>query len=115
MKPSTLFKALSLSAKARVTNVPLFKGKSKKSFEKNVETEMHAGKPQGQALAIAYNMKKKKKMAMGGDASHQSEAHEEDMVHMPENEAPPAEYTESMGRKERAMQAFAGGGFIGSH
>jgi hypothetical protein len=47
--------------------VPLIKGKSKKSFGKNVETEMDAGKPQKQALAIAYAMKKKaKKYSEGG-------------------------------------------------
>jgi hypothetical protein len=48
---------------------PLIKGKSKKSFSKNVETEMDAGKPKDQSLAIAYNLKRqasKKKMASGG-------------------------------------------------
>ena len=51
--------------------MPLMPGKSKKVFSKNVETEMDAGKPQKQALAIAYSMKKrngKKKMAEGGVA-----------------------------------------------
>lgn len=47
--------------------MPLFKGKSKKAFGENVATEMDSGKPQNQALAIAYNMKKKsRKMAEGG-------------------------------------------------
>lgn len=48
--------------------MPLIKSKSKKAFKKNVETEMDAGKPQKQSLAIAYSMKKraKKKMAQGG-------------------------------------------------
>lgn len=48
--------------------MPLFGGKSKAAFSKNVETEMHAGKPQKQALAIAYAMKKRKgkKMCDGG-------------------------------------------------
>lgn len=40
-------------------------GKSKKAFSHNVEAEMHAGKPQDQALAIAYSIKRKKK-AKGG-------------------------------------------------
>jgi len=51
--------------------MPLIQGKSKKTFEKNVSTEMKSGKPQGQALAIAYNVKRKnqrKKMADGGEA-----------------------------------------------
>jgi hypothetical protein len=43
--------------------MPLFKGKSKPAFSKNVSTEMEHGKPQKQALAIAYKMKK---MAEGG-------------------------------------------------
>jgi hypothetical protein len=49
--------------------MPLIKGKSQKSFEKNVSTEMHAGKPQKQSLAIAFNMqrKAKKKKAHGGE------------------------------------------------
>lgn len=34
--------------------MPLSSGKSKASFVKNVKTEMAAGKPQNQALAIAY-------------------------------------------------------------
>lgn len=50
--------------------MPLIKGKSKKSFGKNVEKEMDAGKPQDQALAIAYQVQrknKKKKMYDGGE------------------------------------------------
>ena len=37
--------------------MPLKKGKSEKSFEKNVETEIAAGKPPKQAEAIAYEEK----------------------------------------------------------
>ena len=49
--------------------MPLFKARSQKAFNKNVETEMEHGKPQAQSLAIAYDMKRrssKKKMAEGG-------------------------------------------------
>ena len=47
--------------------MPLLKGSSEKAFKQNVRTEMHAGKPQKQSLAIAYSMKRKgKKMADGG-------------------------------------------------
>ena len=38
--------------------MPLVKGaaaKSKKGFSENVKREMHAGKPQKQAVAIAYS------------------------------------------------------------
>jgi len=49
--------------------MPLVKGKkakSKKGFSENIRREMHAGKPQKQAVAIAYSeadrgMKKGKK------------------------------------------------------
>ena len=35
--------------------MPLRKGSSKKVISQNIRTEMHAGKPQKQAIAIAYN------------------------------------------------------------
>ena len=47
--------------------MPLMPGKSKAAFQHNIKAEMHAGKPQSQALAIAYS-EKRKKMAMGGYA-----------------------------------------------
>jgi hypothetical protein len=52
--------------------MPLMHSKSKKAFGKNVAEEMHAGKPQPQALAIAYSIKRKagkKKMAEGGEVN----------------------------------------------
>lgn len=39
--------------------MPLIKSKSKEAFKKNVQTEMRAGKPRKQALAIAYSVKRK--------------------------------------------------------
>lgn len=39
--------------------MPLVKSKSKKAFSKNVKTEMAAGKPQKQAVAIAYSTQRK--------------------------------------------------------
>jgi len=51
-----------------MTNMPLVKGakaKTKKGFSENIKREMAAGKPQKQAVAIAYSEaregKKKKK------------------------------------------------------
>jgi hypothetical protein len=34
--------------------MPLKKGRSKKVIAANIRTEMHAGRPQKQAIAIAY-------------------------------------------------------------
>jgi hypothetical protein len=41
--------------------MPLKKGKSKKAVGDNIKTEMKAGKPQKQAVAIALNTARKKK------------------------------------------------------
>jgi hypothetical protein len=46
--------------------MPLIKGKSKGAFEHNMKAEMHAGKPQKQALAIAYATKRRAMKAHGG-------------------------------------------------
>lgn len=39
--------------------MPLIKSKSKAAFSSNVAAEMDAGKPQKQAVAIAYSVKRK--------------------------------------------------------
>jgi hypothetical protein len=47
--------------------MPLTKSKSKKAFEHNIKAEIAAGKPQKQAVAIAYSVKRKAtKKAAGG-------------------------------------------------
>jgi hypothetical protein len=38
--------------------MPLDKDKSKKAFSNNIKTEIAAGKPQKQAVAIAYSEKR---------------------------------------------------------
>ncbi len=48
--------------------MPLIKSKSKKALSENIATEMDAGKPMDQSLAVAYSVKRKakKKMSLGG-------------------------------------------------
>lgn len=46
--------------------MPLIKSKSKAAFGKNVATEIKAGKPQKQAVAIAYSEKRAAKKKTGG-------------------------------------------------
>ena len=41
--------------------MPLKKGKSKEAFKENIRTEVKAGKPVKQAVAIAYSVKRKSK------------------------------------------------------
>ncbi len=41
--------------------MPLKSGKSKKTVSKNIATEIKAGKPKKQAVAIAMNKKRKSK------------------------------------------------------
>lgn len=49
--------------------MPLVKSKSKKAFETNIKREIEAGKPPKQAVAIAYDVKRRAKKADGGNVS----------------------------------------------
>lgn len=46
--------------------MPLIKSKSDKAFQANIKAEIAAGKPQKQAVAIAYDVKRSVKKADGG-------------------------------------------------
>jgi hypothetical protein len=62
--------------------MPLITGKSQKSFEKNLKTELHSGKPLNQSLAIAYAMKRKaQKKAHGGEIHIDINPHPEELKH----------------------------------
>ena len=86
--------------------MPLIQGKSKKAFGENVGAEMHAGKPQKQALAIAYSIKRKnqhkkhKKMAKGGEVR-------EDSARSESRPMPDKEYNDSvMANHNKNMKAL---------
>jgi hypothetical protein len=49
--------------------MPLIKSKSEKAFKHNIKAEIAAGKPQKQAVAIAYSEKRAAKKAVGGRMS----------------------------------------------
>lgn len=77
--------------------MPLKSGGSKKAFSANVETEMAAGKPQKQAVAIAYAVKRR---------GHSPDRFEPDAIRA---EAPPRiEYhgtPENLNTKESSKKA----------
>ena len=49
--------------------MPLIKGKSEKAFKSNIKAEIAAGKPPKQAVAIAYNVKRRAEGMKGGGVS----------------------------------------------
>lgn len=58
--------------------MPLIKGKSEKAFKSNLKAEMAAGKPQKQALAIAYDVKRRSKKE--GGAVHDDVAEDKKLI-----------------------------------
>lgn len=60
--------------------MPLTKSKSAKAFQENIKREIAAGKPQKQAVAIAYNVQRSAKKADGGSAKKPFENTKQRMV-----------------------------------
>jgi hypothetical protein len=50
--------------------VPLMKSKSKRAFKHNISAEIKAGKPQKQAVAIAFSEQRRANKAYGGSVSY---------------------------------------------
>ncbi len=65
-----------------VDQMPLVKSSSKKAFSKNVSAEMHAGKPQKQAVAVAYSVKRKSQHGESKMKGHKSAHHMKAAHHM---------------------------------
>lgn len=88
------------------------KSKSKEAFSHNVGAEMNAGKPQKQALAIAYSVKRKsKRMAKGGEVPEQILPREKQEHDLPmEHPAEPEEHVTP--EKTDAMKDMAKGGMV---
>jgi Domain of unknown function (DUF6321) len=61
--------------------MPLIKSKSEKAFKKNISTEIHAGKPPKQAVAIAYSMQRSAKKKDGGGLYANIHAKQERIAH----------------------------------
>lgn len=55
--------------------MPLIHGKSKQAVSKNIKTEIEAGKPQKQAVAIALDIARRAKKAAGGRATFEGFIH----------------------------------------
>ena len=61
--------------------MPLVKSKSEKAFKENIKRELAAGKPQKQAVAIAYNVQREAKKAAGGGLYANIHAKQERIKH----------------------------------
>ena len=71
--------------------MPLEKSSSKEAFVRNLKTEIHAGKPQDQALAIAYSVKRKARKK-GGRLGYADGGAPDSSVYPDVNQAMPEAY-----------------------
>lgn len=92
--------------------MPLIKGKSKKAFDHNVKAEMDSGKPQDQALAIAYHVQRKnrKKMAQGGEVKMEERMAKHD--HMRDMDDAREEHPSSIAEAILRKKHYADGGEV---
>lgn len=78
--------------------MPLLKGKGKKAFVQNIKTEIGAGKPQKQAVAIAYSQKR--------SAEHKAEGGE---VEKDKDKKPTREEFHAMGPVKKTAEYVSNG------
>lgn len=95
--------------------MPLIKRPSQKAFSHNLKAEMHAGKPQKQALAIAYSvMRRNKHKAHGGEINkklHPGEPHHDELA----VEQKHAMHEEDMPHRMAYGGGYAEGGMVEDH
>jgi hypothetical protein len=86
--------------------MPLIHSKKPAAFSKNVSSEMHAGKPQKQALAIAYSVKRKAEKKKHYDDGGEIKDDSEDQIH------PDPDKTAAAQDSMRKAFNFASGGHV---
>lgn len=106
--------------------MPLYPGKSKANFKHNVVAEIRAGKPQKQAVAIAYSEQRKSKGAKGMNKGGEAEMKEDtndvcptcgyakggDVKPSPTPEPSPSPISEKEAEKFRKGAGFSEGGLV---
>jgi hypothetical protein len=88
--------------------MPLIKSKSEKAFKKNVSTEVKAGKPVKQAVAIAYSTKRAAKKAGGGSmdpySPHSYDSDVDYFEAMRRGRHPRTRYSDDFGPEDAKLQ-----------
>lgn len=95
--------------------MPLTKSKSEKAFKQNIKAEIAAGKPQKQAVAIAYDVQRRAKKAGGGGLYENIHRKQERIAHgsgekMRKPGAPGAPTAEAFRESAKTAKHAKGGG-----